>query len=78
MKAESIAELNITLQLYKPVSEVLNGLSCKMEVDIFESSTAMIKVLLSRPDPTPGPNHVTFAVVDVFTAVGTVILHTNW
>ena len=77
MKVESIAELNITLQLYRPASEVLNGLNCKVEVDIFEPSTAMIKVLLSRPDPTPGPIHVTFAVVDVFTAVGTVILHTN-
>ena len=77
MKIDSPTEVNITLQVYRPASEVFRGLSCKVEVNMYEPSTAMTGVMLCRSDPTPGPNHVTFAETDVSTAVDTIILHMN-
>ena len=77
MKIDSPTEVNTTLQVYRPASEVLRGLSCKVEVNMYEPSIAMTVVALSRSDPTPGPNHVAFAETDVCTAVDTIILHMN-
>ena len=77
MKIDSPTEVNTTLQVYRPASEVLRGLSCKVEVNMFEPSTAMTVVALSRPDPILGPNHVTFTETDVSTAVDTIMLHMN-
>ena len=37
----------------------------------------MTGVMLSRPEPTPGPDHITSAVTDVSTAAAVVILHVN-
>ena len=75
MKVESPAGLSIALQLYRPASDVFRGLSCKVEVNMFELS--MKDVLLSRPDSTPGPDHVTSAVTKVSTASAAAILHVN-
>ena len=77
MKVVSPAGLSVTLHIYRPASELVRGLSSKVEMNMFEPSTAMTGVILCRPDSTPGPDHVTSGVTDVSTAAAVVILHVN-